>query len=286
MLPGELPGRYLPVTTLGAPVRVYVLPDRKLAIRVLSMLALLGGGATWLALRITGSAGLAGAWWFLAPALILAGLAVGWGTWRRVRASAVAYEEGFAYSDGGEVGAYRYEEIALFRSVVIVKRSLGVRVRTRHQYPITMKSGERFILTGYLSKVADLARRIREATFPLLFPGYAEAYNRGETLDFGPLRIGKELGVEVEGRPIRWAEIEKIDVRGGYLTIAGRGKGGPQLSDHNGRSWTSALSITRGGRGVVYGSAVPASSIPNLDILMAISDQALTPVPSLPSDTG
>jgi len=254
MLPTELPERYMPVTTLGNPVQVYVLPTWRLAIRVVFILALLGGGCTFLTLQIMGSKELQGTGWFFGPALVVAALAVGWGTHRRVRASAMAYENGFAHSDGGEVRTYRYDDIASFRADVTVYRSHGIPVYTSHQYPIEMKSGDRVVLKGYVSNVADLAKRIREAIFPLLLPRYVESYNRGEVLEFGPVRIGKELGVEVKAKPIAWSEIEKFGVGQGYL------------------------SINRRGKGLFRWSNVAASSIPNLDILMAIINQLLSPV--------
>jgi hypothetical protein len=257
MMPVDLPAKYMPVTQWGAPIRVYQLPGWKLAIRVVAILVLLGGGGAfaWMLLTQQRKPDDRTALGFGIGFTVIAAAAVAWGTLQRARTSAVAYENGFAFSDGGEVRAWGWDEVASVTMKVTVYRTHGVPVYTSHAYPLAMANGERLVLTGYLDGVSDLAARLREATFRVLFPRHAEAYNKGETLDFGPVRVGRDLGVEVRQKVYPWAEIEKAWVADGSLQLKQRGKS------------------------FLWSATVPASSIPNLDVLMGILGQVLPQAP-------
>jgi hypothetical protein len=180
--------------------------------------------------------------------LVLTG-AFAWYTHRRARTSAVAYEGGFAYSAGGQVRVWRWEDIASLRAAVRVQHLTGV-VAGR-TYFLGTRSGEEVILDDCLHDVGDLAGHIRQAILPLLFPLHAERYNHGEVLEYGPVRIGRELGIEVAGKAVRWAEVEKVDID------------------------RSRLAVTRRGSGLLRTRTAEAASVPNLDILAALIGQIL-----------
>jgi len=97
--------------------------------------------------------------------------------------------------------------------------------------------------------VEELAATIRKNIFPLLYDKYAQAYNGGQTCTFGPVKISKAEGIQIGKKIYPWAEVEQVAIKKGILSVKKKDGG-----------WFSGAKAT-------------ASSIPNLEVLLAIIDQ-------------
>lgn len=248
MQPFELPERFLAVTSLGPPVAVYRMAAWKKALMLAGAVIFAAAACSAPFLAAAGVGDMTREWYIGGAVVLLFAVGLAALVWMRGRNAFVMYEEGFAWKKGGAMLVHRWDQVAAITSAVTKMTVNFIPAGTSHKHTLDMKTGEKLVLTdNTVAQVGHVAAHIRENVVPLLFSEYAERYNRGENLEFGPIVIGQSLpGIQHKSDVIPWVEIEGTGVHEG------------------------SLMIRKAGRGVFRNTLVPVSTIPNFDVLMAV----------------
>lgn len=168
----------------------------------------------------------------------------------KTRAAAV-FEQGFAYAERKKVQAWRWEDVEEV-SATIIRHYLRKRLtRTTHIYTLVNKEGENLQVDDSLVNVDAFYKHLQNNTLQLRYQRMADLYNLGEKVRFGPVRIGKKLGIEVGRKTYPWDKIEEVGIHEGVLTVKKKG------------------SKTFGK------STIKAGEIPNLHVLLSIINQVV-----------
>ena len=183
--------------------------------------------------------------------LVLIGLGSLWSTYTNWRKAAVVYAEGLGYSDHKGVRTVRWEQFSSMTSAVTKHYRNGIYVGTTHIYTLLDRDGKKVLLNDSFPKVEDLANAVRQNIFPHLYKASADAYNAGQTVQFGPVSINKANGIQMQKKAYRWDEVKEVSIQQGVLKVAKKDGG-----------WFS-------------GANVMVASIPNLDVLLSIIDQVV-----------
>lgn len=228
----QVPKAFQGITHLGAPERVFSPWRNAVTYLAIPVLFLALGGLFWRLERSDGEPLPAWLWGGLGFWLLLtAGLAF----WQLRRLTwGVIYENGFAYTRGGQLSAFRWEDVV---SIMIFP------VRGRYCHRVEAATGDQFAFTGnpdYMGQV------VRDRSFPARRQRLGEAFNRGDTIDFGRLSISRGEGVRSDDKVFAWGEIESLRCRLGSVVLSMKDD---SFFHAGGASW-----------------AIP--QIPNLDVLL------------------
>lgn len=180
---------------------------------------------------------------------LLIAAATAWAAYSNWNKAVVIYQGGLAYADRHGVKSWRWDEFASLTSAVTRHYTNGIYTGTTHIYTLTKNGGEKIVLTDSFPKVEDISGMIRANVFPLLYQSYAEAYNAGQRLVFGPVAISKSGGIQIGKREYPWDQVEQVSIHQGVVRVAKKGGG-----------WFSGATAT-------------ASVIPNLEVMLSIIDQ-------------
>jgi hypothetical protein len=132
----------------------------------------------------------------------------------------VVYEKGFGYSDGDEAFSIPWGDVTSFTMRVIQMRYYGfIPAGTVRAYKIETRSGKKIKLDSTLSRIEELINLIREKITPLQLEQYIQALEKGMVLQFGPVTVSRDLGIQERGNICRWAEIDNIVVANGEIYI-------------------------------------------------------------------
>jgi Family of unknown function (DUF6585) len=93
---------------------------------------------------------------------------------------------------------------------------------------IRLNGGRRLRLTRSLADLESLVQHVKRGAYPRLQACYRAKFNRGEPLDFGPLRLTPD-GVQAGRKTIQWGHIQAVEVRGGQLAITAEEPAGARL---------------------------------------------------------
>jgi Family of unknown function (DUF6585) len=138
----------------------------------------------------------------------------------------VVYRDGFAYTEGDETIPTPWRDITSFTMRVIQIRYYGfIPAGTVREYKIETRSGKKIKLDSNLSRIEELITLIREQITPLQLEQYNQALDKGLIIQFGPVTVSRELGIQVRGDICPWAEIENITVANGEIFIRANKKG-------------------------------------------------------------
>ena len=129
------------------------------------------------------------------------------------------YEEGLAVVQRGELKSYRWDELAWIKmlNLVTTVNFLSSRYRRCEISPV---AGESFTVTNGVAAGPEFFDAVERRTFPYFWHAAAEAYNSGEWVDFGPIRISKSSGLEIRGKLFDWNNLSPITIRNGTIYIA------------------------------------------------------------------
>lgn len=185
----------------------------------------------------------------IAAVLFLLGLITAWSAYANWRKAVVIYQHGLAYSDRKGVQTWRWDEVASFYAAVTRHYTNGVYTGATHVYTIHKKNNTRLVLNDAITSVEEVAKNIREAIYPLLYQRYAQAYNSGQPITFGPVTLSKAGGIQIGKKAYPWEQVAKVTIQQGFVQVAKKGGG-----------WFS-------------GASVMASTIPNVDIMLSMIDQ-------------
>jgi len=259
----QVPDTFASVMGLGTVQQVYPLRKTNKWGNVVAAVVLLGGAA---AVLVGGLWYTYDQWQHLGPAIVgrtiipvllltvilfALGAWAAWAAYSNWKRAAVLYMNGLAYSDRKGVQAWRWDEVASLTSAVTKHYTNGIYTGTTHTYTLLKNDGSRIVLGDTISNVEELSNRIREKIFPLLYKRYADAYNSGQRVLFGPVAISKSEGLQVGKKAYPWDQVEKIAIHQGFIKISKRDGG-----------WFS-------------GANVAASTIPNVELLISIVDQVV-----------
>jgi len=252
MQPVDLPDRFHKVSGLGSPVGVYAMPGRKLALMgsVSAVLLTVAVASPFLA-RAT-IWGMGRDWYFAGLGTGTFGVLIGGLAWRRSRNVIVVYEGGFAWAKGTQITPYQWDDITAITSAVTRLGVSGIPAGTEHRYTLDLASGGRIVLTNdAIVRVGELAAHISSQITPRLYVQHAEAYSRGERLQFGPVTIGHGFGIQQGKKHMAWKEVESVALQHGQLILRKRGGG------------------------VFAGMNIPVSTVPNFDVFYMLLEQVL-----------
>jgi hypothetical protein len=229
----DMPPALQSLLGLGDPVRVYR-PGR--AARLLNALAcvawaLLGVGTgyfaytyhTWASPQVTRT----NVPTLYGIAALILGSALFW-AWRiRVRwpEAAVVFRDGLAHYDGRQVRTFKWGELAMILMRVTKTSYYGIPTGTVRQYTITDRTGTRLKLDNSLAKVEDLMKQVMDGAYPHILARDRQAFSAGQRLQYGPISISRDEGVQQGKKRLAWSEIARVAVNDGTVTIKPK-KGG------------------------------------------------------------
>ncbi len=165
----------------------------------------------------------------------------------------VLYRDGLAYTaDGSEVSSFRWSEIKLIKMSIVNVLVYGV-VPTGSQQSYVIETNKRRLkLDGALSQVHELIHHVRKNSFPHIAAIVRQKLDSGESVKFGRIIINKSDGVRRDARKYRWNEVAQVKVVNGMIVFQ------PKK-----RVW------------IFSGINDLVRNTPNLDILLAISDEMI-----------
>ncbi len=258
--PQALPKKFSNLTGMGTPVQVF-LPKTSMAINVIIILLLLlvGGGAIAYALNIFWQR-----WGRYYPPVIYEAMAP-WvigaliafviailiirSIYRRRKLGAVVFTNGFAYSDHKGVQTWRWDQVQDVTANVTRHYTNGIYTGTTHIYTLVKTSGEKLVINDNIKDVGEFYNHLQNNTLQYRYQRLADAYNRGETVTFGPVTIGKQGGIKIGKKTFPWDQVEQVTIEKGVLSVKKKDGG-----------WFSGATAT-------------AETIPNLHVLLSIINQ-------------
>ena len=258
--PQTLPKQFSNLMGMGAIVEVFP-PKTAVVIQVILTVIFLigGGGAIAYALYILWQR-----WGRYYPPVILAAMApwlIGalvafaisalllWSMYSRRKQAAVVYTNGFAYSDRKGVHNWRWDQVKDVTANVIRHYTNGIYTSTTHTYTLVKAGGEKLVINDAIKNVEAFYTHLQNNTLQHRYQRYADAYNRGEAVQFGPVTISKQGGIQIGKKSYVWEEIEQVAINKGVLSVKKKDGG-----------WFSGASATAG-------------AIPNLHVLLSIINQ-------------
>jgi hypothetical protein len=172
--------------------------------------------------------------------------------WRMMshrKIAAVIFTNGFAYSDRKGVQVWRWEQVEEITANVVRHYALGLLTGTSQTYTLRKSNGERLVLSESLQDIESLYHHLENSTLKRRYQHLAESYNHGNTVTFGPVHIGKQIGIQIGTKSYPWEEIGEVVIDKGVLSIKKKDGG-----------WHNKANTSAG-------------EIPNLHILLSIINQ-------------
>jgi len=257
----ELPQQFSSLMGMGNPVEIF--PAKHILINsIMAVLFLLGSGIPLMyALSIVWQR-----WgryyppavyqavlpWLISFAALLGiALLIGWRTFLNRKKAAVVFINGFAYSDHKGVQTWRWDQIQDLTAYVIRHYTYFIYTGTTRKYTLLKSTGEKLVLNDSLKNLETFYSLVENNTLQLRYQRLAEDYNNGKTVAFGPVNIGKKLGIQIGKKAFPWEEIKEVAIHNGILSIKKKDGG-----------WFS-------------GASAQAGKIPNLHVLLSIINQIL-----------
>lgn len=148
---------------------------------------------------------------------------------------------------------FRWETLLVWRSATEHRTRLRYagQITTGFTFAFTLQrdDGYRVVITNNLDNPHLLDLYLRRHVLRARLPGYLAAYKAGQTLDFGRLTLSHQ-GIGNGREVLPWASVRAIDAKSGYISIEGAGS-------------------------TLRWSGIPAESIPNVFVFLALTDTIL-----------
>jgi hypothetical protein len=178
------------------------------------------------------------------------GVLAGWGAYVNWKKGALVFERGIAYSDRKGLQLWQWEDIVSMKSAITRHYTNGIYTGTTHVYTLLNRQDQRLVLADSIGKIEELANLIDESIFPRLYELASGQYNSGQPVVTGPVTVSKS-GITISKKTYPWSEVKEVSINRGVLKVS-RKDGG----------WFS-------------GASAPASTIPNLRVLLTIIHQVV-----------
>lgn len=133
------------------------------------------------------------------------------------------YSEGFAFTRGGKLDAFRWEQVESMWQSVTKRYMNGIYTGTQHKYTIRSIDGREVILNDRITNVGKLGGIIGDMVTRVKLPEVISAYKAGSVVSFGKLSVGMQ-GVSNGREWISWDQIKDIQVNNGVVTVKKEGK--------------------------------------------------------------
>lgn len=259
----KVPDAFSPVFGFGLAVEVFSIKRRNRIGNVASMIIFLAGAAAvflygvYTAYTKWTRFGPAVVWNTIWPPLLISGVlfilgAISiWSVYRNVGKAVVVYDQGLAYKDHQGLKQWRWDDFRQMYADVTRHYTNSIYTGTTHIYTLVNRNDEKIILKDVFNDVEKIAGYVREKTFPIFYKQKADAYNAGDMVSFGPVKLSKDGGLTISSKNYPWDEIEEVSIQKGQLSV--KKVGGKWLS----------------------GATSYASVIPNLEVLLALLDQVV-----------
>jgi hypothetical protein len=222
MVTSEIP---MAAAVLGTPTAHYAPNPRVLKInRIVSIIFLvicLGGAVPLIINWLSGEDVLI----LLIIALVVAGLSV-WGlvdNKRKQGMQLLVFPEGLAETKQEQTSLIRWDDISYSWQSVTKHYRTGIYTGTTHLYTIQTKDGQQYKFNDTYKNVEALGNLIQDEVARRIFPVVAQAYNAGQTVNFGQLNISK-AGINNGKETIAWDEVKDVKLQSGIVTIKKEGK--------------------------------------------------------------
>ncbi len=189
--------------------------------------------------------------WIAAAFFFVLGVLLAWSAFSNWKKAALVYQGGLAVRDRKGLHLWRWEEFVSLTAAVTKHYTNGIYTGTTHQYTLVKKDGEKLVLNDTFAQVEALAGQVQQAVLPLLYKAYAEQYNAGQVCAFGPVRISKAGGIQINKKEYPWDQVAQVTIERGVLSVKKKDGG-----------WFSGANAT-------------ASTIPNLEVLLLLVDQVV-----------
>ncbi len=95
---------------------------------------------------------------------------------------------------------------------------LGRTNRRRHQLTLHLVKGKLIHIDDHIRDLPELIDRIKAKIYPQLLPKMRTAFNKGETLNFGPVIIHQNA-IKVREQQILWNQVTRLNVESGKLIV-------------------------------------------------------------------
>jgi Family of unknown function (DUF6585) len=171
---------------------------------------------------------------------------------RALRTAAVLYDGGFALSSGGEPPTIiAWNDVQQLTAKITQTNMYGfIRVSRECKYTIDIGPKGSVVIQTPMGGVEKLYQAIRENAMPRIVASLHSQFQEGRTLDFGPVSVSKADGIHTKNRTIPWSSIRSIQMENGAFKVT------PKSGGMFGSVW------------------ILAGSIPNLDALLVICQEA------------
>jgi hypothetical protein len=162
-------------------------------------------------------------WQVAAPLLGIVGIVCLVRVWRLTRLWVEAFPDGLRVHRGRKSDWIAWADIREIRTWPARRPAA-----TFSALELRLAGGHRLRLTRSLAGLEGLVQHVKRGAYPLLQEGFRTKFNRGETLDFGPLRLTPD-GVQAGRKTIQWGHVQVVEVRGGQLAIKAEEPAGARL---------------------------------------------------------
>ena len=133
------------------------------------------------------------------------------------------YSEGFAFSRGGKIDAFRWDQIDCMWQRITKRYMNGIYIGTQYKYTIRGLNNKQVVLNDRITNVGSLGTIISDMVTRVKLPQVIAAFRDGHTITFGQLSVNLQ-GVSNSKELISWNEIKEIAVNRGIVTVRKEGK--------------------------------------------------------------
>jgi hypothetical protein len=149
------------------------------------------------------------------------------------------------YRKGRNLKVYRWDEVNRMYITSIRYGILKLSWSRKTEALLHFHNGQRLKINQAFERIETLMDSVKRYVYPIMFSRYRNAFNRGESIPFGPLVLTPQ-GIMNGRKIVRWQELTKIDLQGGFLQ----------------------LQSTQNSRGKKY--TIPVHRIPNIDLCIQL----------------
>lgn len=133
------------------------------------------------------------------------------------------FSDGIAYRDGGQTRVMHWDDIGWVWQQVTKHYYNGIPTGTTHKYTLQLLDGDKFTLNQGLERIGELGEHVQNEVFRRQFPKAAQAYNSGQELNFGKLRISR-AGISNGKETLPWEQVKGIKLANGQIVVSRQGK--------------------------------------------------------------
>jgi hypothetical protein len=159
------------------------------------------------------------------------------------------YEDGLSLIEGKKIKRWNWEDLTSLRVMAERNQVPGLPAGVNQSYTLVWSDGQRLILDRRIHNVEKLAATVREKSLPVLYARYAQLFEAGREMAFGPVLVGKASGVGIKNKVLAWDQVQKASIQKGIFWIIGKDNKGKPIK-----------------------FSVPVEEVPNPEILLTLVD--------------